>query len=179
MKSLHSMEPAEESDIGGEHGGLSSEETPVEGGSLAASDNHPRSGDDWVELLVREMALSSSKDDAKARGARVLEALERAISEHAREEGGKSFQEENMVLKQQTEALIKDNAVLKRAVAIQHERQKVFDDVSQQLELLRQLIPQYQEKIRNLEVNNYALRMHLQQVGQSSSIPERFNPDVF
>lgn len=182
MNSLHSTEekPTEELAAGGEQGGFAYKENPVvAGGNLAASDNLPRSGDDWVELLVREMTQSSSKDDAKARAARVLEALEKAISAHAHEEAGKTFQEENMGLRQQLEALIKDNAVLKRAVAIQHERQKVFDDVNQQLEFLKQLIPQYQEKLRTLEVNNYALRMHLQQAGQSGSVPERFNPDVF
>lgn len=56
-------------------------------------------------------------------------------------------------MQQQVEALVKDNTVLKRAVAIQHERQKAFEDANQQLELLKQLIPQYQEKLRTLEVS--------------------------
>lgn len=56
-------------------------------------------------------------------------------------------------MQQQVEDLMKDNTVLKRAVAIQHERHKAFEDANQQLELLKQVIPQYQEKIRNLEVS--------------------------
>lgn len=60
--------------------------------------------------------------------------------------------QEKVVVQQQLEALIKDNTVLKRAVAIQHERQKLFEDANQQLELWKQLIPQYQEKLRTLEV---------------------------
>ncbi|RRT82044.1 hypothetical protein B296_00005069 [Ensete ventricosum] len=36
------------------------------------------------------------------------------------------------------------------------------------------------EALRNLhKINNYALTMHLRQAQQSSSIPGRFNPDVF
>lgn len=60
--------------------------------------------------------------------------------------------QEKVAVQQQLEALIKDNTVLKRAVAIQHERQKAFEDANQQLELLKHLIPQYQEKLRTLEV---------------------------
>lgn len=56
-------------------------------------------------------------------------------------------------MQQQVEDLMKDNTVLKRAVAIQHERQKAFEDANQQVDLLKQVIPQYQDKIRNLEVS--------------------------
>uniref|UniRef100_A0A1J3CXY7 CUE domain-containing protein n=1 Tax=Noccaea caerulescens TaxID=107243 RepID=A0A1J3CXY7_NOCCA len=146
---------------------------------LPASDNPPTSGDGWVELLVREVSQSSGSDDAKLRASRVLEALEKMLSARARQDAGKKFQEEHVAVQQQLEALTKDNTVLKRAVAIQHERQKALEDANQQLELLKNLIPQYQEKLRTLEVNNYALRMHLQQVEHGNSMPERFNPDVF
>lgn len=61
-------------------------------------------------------------------------------------------------MQQQVEALVKDNTVLKRAVAIQHERQKAFEDANQQVELLKQLIPQYQEKLRTLEVSLKTIR---------------------
>lgn len=58
-----------------------------------------------------------------------------------------------MVAQQQVEVLVKDNTLLKRAVAIQHDRQKTLEDANQQLEFFKQLIPQYQEKVRNLEVS--------------------------
>ncbi|KAI3426592.1 uncharacterized protein J3R85_009963, partial [Psidium guajava] len=86
---------------------------------------------------------------------------------------------ENMLLKQQVEALIQENTILKRAVAIQHERQKEHELRSQELQHLKQVVSQYQEQLRTLEVNNYALTMHLKQAQQSSSIPGRFHPDVF
>ncbi|CAN8233370.1 unnamed protein product [Cochlearia groenlandica] len=169
MKSLHSMLPTKDKVA-------ANEETDTNTGATFTA---PASGDEWVELLVREVTQSNGTDDAKVRASRVLEALEKMLSERARQVAGKQFQEEKVAVQQQVDALIKDNAVLKRAVAIQHERQKSLEDANQQLELMKHLIPQYQEKLRTLEVNNYALRMHLQEVEHGNSMPERFNPDVF
>ncbi|MCD7470714.1 hypothetical protein HAX54_010739 [Datura stramonium] len=136
-------------------------------------------GTEWVELLVGEMMSASNIDDAKARASRTLEMLEKAICARATE-AACGFQQENMMLKQQLEALIQENAILKRAVAIQHERQKEFEDRGHELNQLKQSVSQYQEQLRTLEVNNYALSMHLKQAQQSNnSIPGRFNPDVF
>ncbi|KAL0340501.1 UNVERIFIED_CONTAM: hypothetical protein Sradi_4566900 [Sesamum radiatum] len=90
----------------------------------------------------------------------------------------RSFQE-NTMLKQQLEVLIQENNILKRAVSIQHERQKEFEEMGQELHQLKQLVSQYQEQLRNLEINNYALAMHLKQAQQSNSISGRFHPDVF
>ncbi|VVA95949.1 unnamed protein product [Arabis nemorensis] len=180
MKSLYSLVSAKEKEAEElPAGGAIKETEVVSGGTFTASENLPTSGDDWVELLVREVTQATGTDDAKARASRVLEALEKMLSARAREEAGKKFEEEKAAVQQQLEALIKDNTVLKRAVAIQHERQKPFEDANQQLELLKHLIPQYQEKLRTLEVNNYALRMQLQQVEHGNPMPMRFNPDVF
>lgn len=57
-----------------------------------------------------------------------------------------------MMLKEQVQALIQENAILKRAVSIQHERQKEFEDKNQELQHLKQLVSQYQEQLRALEV---------------------------
>ncbi|CAN4098410.1 unnamed protein product [Withania somnifera] len=75
--------------------------------------------------------------------------------------------------------IFRDNAILKRAVAIQHERQKELNDKNQEVLQLKQLIAQYQEQLRTLEVNNYSLKMHLQQAQQCNSIPGHFHPDIF
>ncbi|KAG5523299.1 hypothetical protein RHGRI_035195 [Rhododendron griersonianum] len=117
-------------------------------------------GAEWVELFVREMTSATSIDDARSRAARVLESLEQSISVQAGTEAAQSHHKVNVMLKEQIEVLLRENTILKRAVAIQHERQKEYDD-------------------RNQEVNNYALTMHLQQAQQSNSLPGRFNPDVF
>ncbi|KAL3637427.1 hypothetical protein CASFOL_018595 [Castilleja foliolosa] len=153
------------------------EEPPVE-------TNLPVDGAEWVELLVREVLSASNVDDAKARLSRALEALEKSICGNATAEAVKSFQEESIMLKQQLEALLQENAILKRAVSIQHERQKEFEEMGQELHQLKQLVSQYQEQVRSLEtimvlVNNYALAMHLKQAQQNNSFPGRFHPDVF
>ncbi|CAN4096550.1 unnamed protein product [Withania somnifera] len=136
-------------------------------------------GTEWVELFVGEMMSASNIDDAKARASRTLEMLEKAICARPTE-AVCGFQQENMMLKQQLEALIQENAILKRAVAIQHDRQKEFEDRGNELNQLKQSVAQYQEQLRTLEVNNYALSMHLKQAQQSNnSIPGHFNPDVF
>ncbi|KAK6126897.1 hypothetical protein DH2020_039359 [Rehmannia glutinosa] len=83
--------------------------------------------------------------------ARALEALEKSICANATAETAKSFQEENIMLKQQLEALLQENAILKRAVSIQHERQKEFEEMGQELHQLKQLVSQYQEQLRTLE----------------------------
>ncbi|KAL6221659.1 hypothetical protein ACLB2K_005055 [Fragaria x ananassa] len=146
---------------------------------LSGQNNLPSQGADWVELFVREMMSASNMEDAKARASRVLEVLEKSICSRASTEAAQSFQQENMMLKEQMEALIQENTILKRAVSTQHERQKECEDRGQELQHLKQLVAQYQEQLRTLEVNNYALTMHLKQAQQSSSIPGQFHPDVF
>lgn len=56
------------------------------------------------------------------------------------------------MMKVQIEGLMRENAILKRAVAIQHERQKEYDDKSRELQHLKELVSQYQEQLRTLEV---------------------------
>ncbi|KAK4410620.1 hypothetical protein Sango_0135000 [Sesamum angolense] len=141
--------------------------------------NLPVDGAEWVDLLVREMMTATSIDDARSRAGRVLESLEKSISTRASAEVAEGFHKENMMLKEQIEVLLRDNAILKRAVAIQHERQKEYDERNQEVLQLKQLVAQYQEQLRTLEVNNYALTLHLRQAQQGNSIPGRFNPDVF
>lgn len=56
------------------------------------------------------------------------------------------------MLKEQLTVVLRENSVLKRAVAIQHERQKEFDERSHKVQNLKQLVLQYQEQVRTLEV---------------------------
>lgn len=57
------------------------------------------------------------------------------------------------MLKEQLEVLMRENTILKRGVAIQHERQREYDDRNRELQMLKHLVPQYQEQLRTLEVN--------------------------
>lgn len=162
-----------------EKGTLTNEEAAGASENQSVPSNLPVDGAEWVELFVREMMSATSVDDARARAAKVLEVLEKSISSRAGAEAAQSFQKENMLLKEQIEGLIRDNSVLKRAVSIQHERQKEYEGRNHEFQHLKQLVSQYQEQLRTLELNNYALTMHLKQAQQGNSIPGRFHPDVF
>lgn len=48
-------------------------------------------GAEWVELFVREMMSASNMDDAKARAARALEALEKSILARVGAEASRNF----------------------------------------------------------------------------------------
>ncbi|KAL6888795.1 hypothetical protein ACP4OV_009821 [Aristida adscensionis] len=147
----------------------------------SATDNCQTShhSSEWVELFVREMMSASDIDDARARASRALEAFEKSIMEQTGAEAVQNLLRENVMLKEQLAIILRENAVLKRGVAIQHERQKEFDVRTQEVQSLKQLVLQYQEQIKTLEINNYALRVHLKQAQQNSSMPGRFPPDVF
>ncbi|KAK1358201.1 CUE domain-containing protein [Heracleum sosnowskyi] len=144
-----------------------------------AQDTVQLEGAEWVELLVREMQSATSTDDARSRATRVLESLEKSISARARAEVAQGVHKEIVMLKEQSEVLVRDNTILKRAVTIQHERQKEYDERNQEVQHLKQMIAQYQEHLKNLEFNNYALTMHLKQSLESNVMPGSSNRDVF
>lgn len=58
------------------------------------------------------------------------------------------------MLKQQVEDLLQENNILKRAFAVQHERQKEFEDRGNEVNQLKQMVAQYQEQLRTLEVRS-------------------------
>eukprot|EP00250_Pteridium_aquilinum_P012753 c20920_g1_i2 orf=217-1077(+) len=140
--------------------------------------NSTSEGSEWVELFVREMLSASNLDDAKDRASRALEAFEKTVISRS---GSvfEEFQKENAVLKEQIQSLVRENHILKRAVTIQHERQAEHENCSQEIQRLKQLIAQYQEQVRTLELNNYALNLHLREAQDGTSMPGRFHPDVF
>ncbi|RDY12905.1 hypothetical protein CR513_02237 [Mucuna pruriens] len=149
------------------------------GDQPAASGNFPADGAEWIDLFVREMTCATSVDDARARAARLLEVLEKSISAHASSGATSALQRENLMLKEQIEALTKEKNCFKSAFRIQLERLSDYENKNQELQQLKQLVSQYQEQIRTLEVNNYALRMHLNQAQQYNPFPGRFPPDAF
>ncbi|KAI4324685.1 hypothetical protein MLD38_030150 [Melastoma candidum] len=154
------------------------EGTGAVSGEIPYATATPVEGADWVELLVKEMSSASNFDDARARATRVLEALEQSICQRAHSEAAQNVEKENVMLKQHIEALVRDNAILKRAVAIQHERQKDFEGVSRELQHLKQLIPGYIEQLKKLEMDNYSLSLQLKHTQLCHSFPRNFPPDV-
>ncbi|KAL2936331.1 Doublesex- and mab-3-related transcription factor A2 [Bienertia sinuspersici] len=135
-----------------EQGGLSAEEQAIPPANSSAQNNLPTDGTQWVELFVTEMMSATSVDDARGRAAKVLEVLEKSIRTQATAETADNYQKENNMLKQQIQALMQDNGILKRGIQIQHERQKEFDDKNQEVQQLKELLSQYQEQLRRLEV---------------------------
>uniref|UniRef100_A0A3Q7GWS8 Uncharacterized protein n=1 Tax=Solanum lycopersicum TaxID=4081 RepID=A0A3Q7GWS8_SOLLC len=100
------------------------------------------------------MMNATSTDDARARAAIMLESLEKSISASASAEATQNFQKENMMLKEQIELILRDNIIMKRLVAIQHERQKEHnDDRIQKVQQLKHLIAQY--------LSRYKLQLHI------------------
>lgn len=135
-------------------------------------------GSDWVELLVREISSAGSFHDARERASRALELLEKTIV--GRTAGlVENLQKDDLLLKEQLHCLVRDNNTLKRAVALQHERQKEHEEGGHELQHLKLVLSQCQDQIRTLEVNNYALTLHLRKAQEGISIPGRFNHDVF
>ncbi|XP_042063158.1 uncharacterized protein LOC121807042 isoform X2 [Salvia splendens] len=165
-----------------ENGGAVASQTGGDSAPLQqpqTENNLPADGAEWVNLFVREMMSATSIDDARLRAASILESLEKSISSRARVEAAQSSHKENLMLKEHIKVLLQDNVILKRAVAIQYERQKENDEKSQEVQHAKQLLAQYQEQLRTLAANNYALTLRLQHSQLNNSFPGRYNPDVF
>lgn len=58
------------------------------------------------------------------------------------------------MLKQQLLSVQRENHILKRAVAIQHERHLAHEAQERELSSLKQVLGQYQEQLRKLEVTS-------------------------
>lgn len=138
----------------------------------------PADGVEWVEFLVIEMKNASDLDDARARALRILEAFEKTVMSRSGAIA-EVLHKENTSIKEQVQNLLNENNILKRAVTIQHERQLEQEEKSKEVQQLRQLVAQYQEQVRTLELNNYALKLHLRKAEEGSSMPGRFHPDIF
>ncbi|KAH7290724.1 hypothetical protein KP509_30G061200 [Ceratopteris richardii] len=102
--------------------------------SVSLCSNQRRSkGNEWVELFVQEMLSAARLHDARNRATRALEAFKNAMIARS----GSLFQElqnENVVLKEQIHNLIKENHILKRAVAIRHERNADHENFPQDMQ---------------------------------------------
>lgn len=132
-------------------------------------------GSKWVDLFVHEMTNARDIDDAKGRAARILEAFEEAITANSR-----AVKEvEYASLKEHLRSLLNDNQILKRAVAIQCERNFEQEEKTKEVQHLKLVLGQYQEQVRNLELNNYALKLHLQRAQESRSFHGHFPPDIY
>ncbi|CAA7398130.1 unnamed protein product [Spirodela intermedia] len=135
----------------------------------------PQDGFSWVDFFVQEMMKASNWDDVRVRVTKILESFEKQIINHSRVPD----QLVTTSLREQLQCLLRDNQILKRAVAIQRERNLELEEKSKEIQHLKHVIRQYQEQVRALEMSNYTLKIHLQRAQDASSIPNNFNPDIF
>ena len=147
----------------------------VAGGGAAAGS--PTSAEGWVESLVQEMLAAKDVADAKARAAKFLRAFEASTMERARasREG-----EGAGTAGHRGEDLVKENAILKRAVQIQSARLAEQGDKDKDIIKLREALAQYEQEIRTLQMSNYSLSVHLKQAQETGSVVDKnHNPDVY
>ncbi len=76
---------------------------------------------------------------------------------------------------------LRENAILKRAVAIQNAKLQEAAAKDAELEGLRALLGQAQERLRQVELSNYSLALHLHKAtdGRPPASPANRRPDVF
>lgn len=143
----------------------------------AASEISPAPKDvaELTDFLHKKLMAAKSVDDAKVCTIGVVGDFGRAINARVTAD----LYKENMLFKEQVERLTQENTILKRAAAIQLERLKEDENKERETEHLKESLLHYKERLRTLEVNNYALSMHLKQASESTSVPENFHPDVF
>jgi DNA-binding protein H-NS len=82
-------------------------------------------------------------------------------------------------LQAKLEEALKENHILKRAVQIQNARVQEASQKDQEIQHLNQVINQHREQLRNLELSNYSLSLHLQQATNGGAFGHHRNPDVF
>jgi hypothetical protein len=75
--------------------------------------------------------------------------------------------------------ILRENVILKRAVQIQNTKLQEASAKDQEVAGLKQLLGQYQERLRHLELSNYSLALHLQKATDDRSQPTNRPPDVF
>lgn len=128
----------------------------------------------WVDLFVQQMMNASGWDDVRGCTTKFLEAFERDIRARST-----NSEQDIASLKEQIQFLLKDNHILKRGFAFQHERNREYEEKLKEVPHLKQIISQFEEQRRKLEMDNYALKIQLQRTQQSSPIPSHFHPDIF
>ena len=130
----------------------------------------PSTAQEWVERTVQELSTSADMDDARRKAAKVLQAFEQAILAHAK--GGPEGSAQLGEIK-------KENAILKRALAIQNSRLQEAVEKEAEMQKLREVLTQYQEQMKALESSNYALQVHLKQSHSASPLPDNRHRDIF
>lgn len=155
--------------------------TPAAAGAAAADTAVPQTADQWVDALVQEMAAAKDFTDARGRAGKLLQAFEQFVTARNKDQaGGDGASASASAGGARLEEAVRENAILKRAVQIQNAKlQEVGAGKDQEVASLKQLLAQYQERMRHLELSNYSLALHLQKATDGQYQPANRPPDVF
>ena len=126
------------------------------------------SGEAFVEALVSEMTRATDVEDARSRARKVLKAIEAAVTAAV-----------EPALRQQSADLLRDSAILKRALKIQMSKEA---ERTAEVDALRRQMESYKEQLARAELSNYSLAVHLREAtaGANRGAPgDRPHPDVF
>ncbi|GFR45741.1 hypothetical protein Agub_g7157 [Astrephomene gubernaculifera] len=157
--------------------------------NAAGSSGGPATAEQWVEVLVAEMSAASDMTDARNRAAGFLRQFEafvaRFVRQQQQQQAASSAADPSAAsasdasLAARAAKLAEENAVLKKAVQIQHRQLQERAGQDGEVAQLKALLAQYQEQVRTLQVNNYSLTLHLQKATNSGFVNSPRNPDVF
>jgi hypothetical protein len=198
-----------------EAGGAGGEAAAAADGTDTTKEKQPQTAEQWTDALVGEMSAARDMPDARGRASKLLAAFEAFVSARREQQqraaaaastapstptgtthggGGRVGGSSTPVLQtpggtlRSADDLVRENAILKRAVQVQHARlQQVMAEgggggsgsgsgsggggagaaaaMQQQAaenEALRRALGECQQRVRALETTNYALALHLQ-----------------
>lgn len=141
----------------------------------------------WTDILVDEMSKAKDVGDAKARASAVLVDFQNEIYTTSttpnKDQKVGLTNDRNDLGGGTSQELVKENMILKRAVAIQNSRLHELAGKDGQVKELELALRAANEKIHALEVQNYGLQVHLRRATEQCT-SEKYsgtlnNPDVF
>ncbi|KAI4969476.1 hypothetical protein ZWY2020_000390 [Hordeum vulgare] len=141
--------------------------------------NAPTNSTEWAELIVKEILSASDMIDARDRSFRILEMFDKSTANCSTPDEAQKMREEHKILKQMLGGLLRQTSILKRAVVIQHNLLKDYQNMVQERSQFMEIAAKYQKQIKELQETNYALSIHLRQSSQRSGMSGHRNPDIF
>lgn len=142
--------------------------------AAAAVPSGPQTAEQWIDALVQEMAAAKDMEDARSRAGKLLQAFEQFVTARNKAEAAPPGSAQARV-----EEVTRENTILKRAVQIQNAKLQEASTKDQEIAGLKQMLGQYQERLRQMELNNYSLALHLQKATNDRSQTCNRPPDVF
>lgn len=129
----------------------------VEGSKSTMDQKHTSSvHDHWIEPFFNTLSQASNQEDAKSRLRSILAAFEEAAIENFKQNS-----EEMKTIKDEFLALRTNNSILAQAVVSQQGKLKQNKARNEELDQLKQRVKQYEERVKDLELANYSLNLHL------------------